>query len=85
MILRFPVIPRINDDTENLKCFAEFANTLPSLSGVHLLPYHRIGVYKYSLLDREYLMADLQQPTREYMFKIKKTLESFGVNPLIIS
>lgn len=85
LILRYPVIPGINDDTENLTCFAEFANALTSLSEVHLLPYHRIGVNKYSLLDREYLMADLQQPTREHMIKIKKTLEPFGINPLIIS
>jgi pyruvate formate lyase activating enzyme len=85
IILRFPVIPGINDDIENLTYFAGFASAFTFLSGVHLLPYHRIGVSKYSLLDREYLMADLQQPTREHMIKIKRTLESFGINPLIIS
>ena len=85
LILRIPVIPGVNDTPKNLRELAEFANSLPRLSGVHLLPYHRIGASKYPALDREYPMADLQQPTKEYMLKIRELLESFGIEPLIVS
>ena len=85
LILRIPVIPGVNDSPKNLRQLAEFANNLPHLSGVHLLPYHRIGTSKYPVLGREYPMADLQQPTKEYMSKVRGTLESFGVESLIVS
>jgi len=85
LILRIAVIPGVNDTAKNLRQLADFANNLPHLSGVHLLPYHRIGASKYSMLGREYPMVDLQQPTKKYMRKIKNALESFGTKSLIVS
>ncbi|MFC1903547.1 glycyl-radical enzyme activating protein [Chloroflexota bacterium] len=85
LILRVPVVPGINDSPENLRQLAEFANSLPHLLGVQLLPYHRIGVHKYPMLGRKCPLADLKQPTKDYMLRIRKLLESFGIESLIVS
>lgn len=86
LILRIPVIPGVNDTYENLRELAKFAKNLDHLSGgVELLPYHRIGASKYPALGKRYSMARLRQPTKEHMHKVKELLESFGLEPLIVS
>lgn len=85
IILRIPIIPGVNDNLKDLSLLAEFANNLPYILGVHLLPYHRIGVVKYHKLGREYSMTNLQQPTKEYILKISKILKSYGIEPVIVS
>ena len=56
LIVRVPVIPTFNDTEEEIRAIARFANSLPGVRRLHLLPYHRLGQDKYKGLGREYLM-----------------------------
>ena len=56
LIVRVPVIPTFNDTEAEIRAIARFANTLPGVRRLHLLPYHRLGQDKYKGLGREYLM-----------------------------
>ena len=57
LIIRVPVIPTFNDTVEEIRGIAEFADTLPGVEQLHLLPYHRLGQDKYVGLGRPYLMG----------------------------
>ena len=59
LIVRVPVIPTFNDTEEEIAAIARFANSLPGVHRLHLLPYHRLGQDKYAGLGREYLMRDV--------------------------
>ncbi|MCQ2385255.1 MAG: glycyl-radical enzyme activating protein [Clostridia bacterium] len=59
MIVRVPVIPTFNDTEEEIRAIAAFAKTLPGVTEMHLLPYHRLGMDKYTALGRSYPMGDL--------------------------
>jgi len=85
LVLRMPVIPGYNDDPQTLRRFAEFALRLPNAGKVDLLPYHRLGAYKYQRLGRKYLLENLQPATRVYMQKVKETLSSMGLHSSIVS
>ncbi|AGB79499.1 glycyl-radical enzyme activator family protein [Enterobacteriaceae bacterium strain FGI 57] len=56
--LRIPVIPGVNDTSEEIKKMLDLISKLTSgktyFQGVDLLPYHAYGVQKYSLLGRDY-------------------------------
>ena len=54
---------------------ARFADGLPGVHRIHLLPYHRLGQDKYEGLGREYLMKDILPPTAEHMEMLKRTVE----------
>ena len=56
LIIRVPVIPTFNDTVEEIQGIASFADTLPGVKQIHLLPYHRLGQDKYEGLGRPYLM-----------------------------
>lgn len=73
--IRVPVIPTFNDTPEEIREIARFADKLPGVARIHLLPYHRLGQDKYDGLGREYLMKDILPPTNEHMEMLKRTVE----------
>ena len=76
LIIRVPVIPSFNDTVEEIRGIAEFADTLPGVEELHLLPYHRLGQDKYEGLGRKYLMDGMLPPEPEKMKTLKMAAES---------
>lgn len=58
LVIRVPVIPGFNDTEEEILAIAAFADTLPGVSRIHLLPYHKYGEGKYEGLGRLYPMGN---------------------------
>lgn len=79
IILRLPVIPGINDDDDNVRHIAAFAATLPHLDGIDILPYHRIGLDKYSRLNMDYKLPEISSPSSDKIATIAQTLREFGL------
>ena len=76
LVIRVPVIPSFNDTPEEIGSIAMFADKLPGVRKIHLLPYHRLGQDKYDGLNRKYLMGDVLPPENEHMLMLKKTVEN---------
>lgn len=76
LVIRVPVIPTFNDTPEEIAGIARFADKLPGVKKIHLLPYHRLGQDKYEGLSREYLMKDILPPENEHMHMLKKVVEN---------
>ena len=74
-MIRVPVIPTFNDTVEEIQEIAQFASTLPGVSKIHLLPYHRLGQDKYEGLGRVYYMEGIFPPEAEHMNTLKKAVE----------
>jgi len=80
IIVRVPIIPGINDDDETVQQIGAFANTLPHLIGVDILPYHHIGIDKYLRLNKPYRLFETRQPSEERMAQIAQQLHQFGLS-----
>ena len=76
MIARIPLIPGFTDTDENLEAVANFVQGLDREIPVNILPYHRMGMGKYKMLDREYRLGDLTQQPREKLEAIVGYFES---------
>jgi len=80
LILRFPMIPGINDSDEDLKNIARIAvETLKKPRRINILPYHKFGAGKYLMLDREYQLSELITPKDIEVQKVKRLFESYGL------
>ncbi len=79
IVLRFPVIPGVNDDAANVGAVAAMAASLPRLDGVDLLPYHRSGVDKYLRLDRTYQLAQTEAPSGAALDAVAAAFTAAGV------
>ena len=72
--IRVPVIPTFNDRPEEIRAIAEFADKLPGVKKIHLLPYHRLGQDKYEGLGREYEMEGILPPDNAHMEMLKQVV-----------
>ncbi len=79
VIVRMPLIPQINDDEDNVRQTGEFLSKLGRIDAVNLLPYHRLGITKYTRLNRRYALEDITPPTPERINDILEALERFGL------
>jgi pyruvate formate lyase activating enzyme len=77
--LRFPLVPGINDDAENLDAIGRFAAALQNTRRLHLLPYHKFGAEKYRSLGREVPMGELSAPSAEALDAAARRLGSHGL------
>lgn len=76
LIIRVPVIPTFNDTPAEIQSIARFADKLPGVRQLHLLPYHRLGQDKYKALGRPYLMEGILPPEAQQMEMLKKIVEN---------
>lgn len=75
LIIRVPTVPGFNDTREEILDIARFADSLPGVRQIHLLPYHSFGRGKYEGLGRDYPMGDVKPPTGEKMQMLKEAVE----------
>jgi len=77
--IRFPLIPGVNDNDENIDLLGMFLRILPEIETVHILPYHRYQENKYVHLNTAYMVKDIPLFTPDDLSRVKKRLENFGL------
>ena len=70
LIIRVPTVPTFNATDAEIADIARFAQSLPGVKQLHLLPYHRLGQDKYTGLGRDYTLAHITPPTGEEMERL---------------
>jgi pyruvate formate lyase activating enzyme len=81
LMIRFPVIPGINDDTDHLKRLRSFiiSTKTDSLKRINLLPFHKIGSSKYKRFNKPYRMGKVDSPSKERMLELKEFFMETGI------
>lgn len=81
LLLRMPIIPGYNDDTENIQGIAAFIRSLKRELPLELLPYHEFGKAKYANLGLRYLLEDrnVSPPSQERMEAIAQIFRDLGI------
>ena len=69
VVIRFPLIPGINDGPHNLEQMAVFLRDL-NLNRIDLLPYHHIHRQKYERLGCPDRLADLAPPGKDTIERV---------------
>jgi len=73
-VVRLPIIPGLNDRKEHFDKVKSLAKNMQFCKGIEVMPYHSLGMYKYELLQREYLCSDISEPDNETFTKWKSFL-----------
>lgn len=82
--IRFPIIPRLNDQETNIRKTAEFCASLgESVKLVQLLPYHKAGRSKYDRLGWHYRLRRVEPPDEAFMQKTLEFFQGMGLNAQI--
>jgi pyruvate formate lyase activating enzyme len=78
--IRIPLLPAVNDDEPNIHAMGSFVASLPIEYPIDILPYHRIGIDKYTRLGRTYRLPEVEAPTEQEIAAVVDSFESFGLN-----
>jgi pyruvate formate lyase activating enzyme len=79
VIVRFPIIPGVNDDDANVLRLGKFVSSLRGVKEIDVLPYHKLGIEKYKRLGMVSRMSETEPPSKTKMDGIVGKLESFGL------
>jgi pyruvate formate lyase activating enzyme len=80
IVVRYPLLPGLNDDEDSLSALGRFA-AAEGLRRVDLLPYHRAGIAKYERLGRSYGLADMPVPDADAVARAEAALRNYGIHP----
>jgi pyruvate formate lyase activating enzyme len=72
--IRFVLVPGLNDAPENIEGVAQIAAGLGNVERVDVLPFHKMGEYKWARLGLPYTLKDTQPPSDQ---QVAATLEVF--------
>lgn len=73
-MIRAPIIPTLNDRELHLEALKAFRSSMEFCQGVQIMPYHKIGTYKYELLGRSYSCREINEPGSETVSYWKKLI-----------
>ncbi len=77
--IRFVLVPGLTDSPDNIEEVANIAASLGNVEKVELLPFHKMGEYKWDALNRPYMLKETKEPTPEEINKAKKIFERKGL------
>jgi len=76
--IRYPLIPTINDDHDNLSRMTAFLRNLHRKYPIDILPYHSIAQHKYEKFRLENHVKHVSEPTQDMIQKVRTFIEEAG-------
>ena len=83
MWVRYVLVPGWTDDLEDVAKMAEFVASLGNVERVEVLPFHKMGEYKWEELGLTYELADTEPPTDELVGQVKQLFKDRGIAEVI--
>ncbi|GER65873.1 pyruvate formate-lyase-activating enzyme [Weizmannia acidilactici] len=62
--IRHVLVPGVDTDKDLYKT-SDFIHSLPNVEKIEILPYHKLGVYKYEALGIDYPLKGIEPPTKK--------------------
>ena len=74
--IRIPVIPGVNDSTENMESIADFASSIPGIRRINLLPFHTTGSQKFERAGKPYSLNGTEPPSPQKMNELAECFKN---------
>ncbi len=77
--IRHVVIPGLTDDPEPLERMARYLSGFTTIRRIEILPFHKMGEFKWKQLGLEYELGDTPEPTAESIQRIREIFIKQGL------
>ena len=78
--LRYVLVPGVTDIVEEIEGLAAFAAKLGNIERVDVLPFHKMGEFKWKAEGLDYTLADTRPPTPELIENTRNIFRNHGLN-----
>jgi len=73
--IRFVLVPGLTDDIGDIRRMADYLRTFDNIEKIEVLPFHKLGEYKWETMGTPYTLANTQPPDRDLLKRVKGILE----------
>lgn len=70
--LRYVLVPGLTDDLDEIRALAAYLKLLKNIERIEILPFHKMGEYKWEALGASYELADTPPPSPELLEQVKR-------------
>ncbi|MCX7749936.1 MAG: pyruvate formate-lyase-activating protein [Clostridia bacterium] len=74
MWLRYVVVPGVTDDLDGLRKLKDFIRSHSNIEKVELLPFHKMGEYKWKELQYDFSLGNVPEASEEDIKRVEKIL-----------
>jgi pyruvate formate lyase activating enzyme len=80
--IRFVLVPYLTNKRANVEALARFVATLGNVQRVEILPFHKLGEYKWEELGKPYTLRAVPAATAEDVEESREVFAEFGITAL---
>ena len=77
--IRYVYVPDLTDNEEDIDNLAKYLSTLKNVERIDILPFHKMGEYKWEQLGYEYELKETQEPSVEVTNAAKAIFEKYNL------
>lgn len=77
--LRYVLVPGVTDKMREINGLADFAAKLGNIERVDILPFHKLGEFKWKAEGLDYTLADTQPPSQQLVEKVRGIFRDRGL------
>jgi pyruvate formate lyase activating enzyme len=78
--LRYVLVPGLTDHFDEIEQLAAFAKELGNVERVDVLPFHKLGEYKWKECGQPYKLENTEPPSREVTDRARAVFRDAGLN-----
>lgn len=76
--VRYVLVPGLTDNMDSIRQLAKYLFDYPNVEKIELLPFHKMGEYKWKELNLEYKLYDTPEPDAVMIERVKRIFEESG-------
>lgn len=77
--IRHVIIPGITGDNDSIEKLGAYLSGFKVVSRVEVLPFHKLGEFKWKQLGINYSLTDIPEPSPDAIAAIRQKLKSYGL------
>lgn len=78
--LRYVLVPGLTDKLDEIEGLADFARELGNVERVEVLPFHKLGEFKWKACGQHYELGDTAPPSPQCLAEVRGIFARHGLN-----
>ncbi len=75
--IRYVLVPDLTDDMKDIEELAKYLTTLKNVKRIDVLPFHKMGEFKWKELGYAYKLANTPEPSEELVEETKEMFQKY--------
>lgn len=81
--IRYVLVPGLTDQMEHIEGLSKHLSQYTNIDRIELLPFHKMGEYKWKELGLTYKLKDTEEPSKDLMIEALATFKKHNLNVMM--